>query len=383
MSTFSIRSVTTPQDQVDFLAVPAYVYRNDPYWVAPIKSSTAKQFSEENSFFQYGQLQQFVAYQNEQPIGRVVAAVNNRLIEREGQSVGLMGFFECIDDRNVGQALLDEATNWLKQQGMTAARGPIDLSTHNNCCFLADGFDSDPMLMMPYNPEYYLDIVTANGWHKAKDAYAYNLPLDKPLPDSFERGYKIAQKAGITFRTIHTKGEAFEQDCRQIYELFTTAFAYNWSSNARTEAEFMEEARELQTLVDTDIFVIAEDPKKDSDNKMVGFFMALPDYNIALKHVKGKLNIFGILKFLWFRRKIEQARVLAICTLPEYSRKMVALAVVYLGMKGGTEKKRPYKRSELSWVYEDNMRSRNIIENTGATVYKTYRIYEKSLTSGE
>ena len=167
MSTFSIRSVTTPQDQVDFLAVPAYVYRNDPYWVAPIKSSTAKQFSEENSFFQYGQLQQFVAYQNEQPIGRVVAAVNNRLIEREGQSVGLMGFFECIDDRNVGQALLDEATNWLKQQGMTAARGPIDLSTHNNCCFLADGFDSDPMLMMPYNPEYYLDIVTANGWHKA------------------------------------------------------------------------------------------------------------------------------------------------------------------------------------------------------------------------
>ena len=112
---------------------------------------------------------------------------------------------------------------------------------------------------------------------------------------------------------------------------------------------------------------------------MVGFFMALPDYNIALKHVKGKLNICGILKFLWHKRKIDQARVLAICTLPEYSRKMVALAVVYLGMKGGTEKKPPYKRSELSWVYEDNMRSRNIIENTGATIYKTYRIYEKVL----
>lgn len=379
MSNFSIKPVTTQADQTAFLSVPAYVYGNDPHWVAPIESSTAKQFSEENSFFQYGKLQQFIAYQGEQLVGRVVAAVNNRLVEREGKPVGLMGFFECIDNIEIGHALLNEATNWLKQQGMIVARGPIDLSTHNNCCFLADGFDADPMLMMPYNPKYYLDMMESNGWHKAKDAYAYDLSLDQPLPDSFERGYKIARKAGITFRTIHTKGEAFEQDCRYIYELFTTAFAHNWSSSARTEAEFMVEARELQTLVDTDIFVIAEDPKKESDNKMVGFFMALPDYNIALKRVKGKLNLFGILKFLWYRRKIDQARVLAICTLPEYSRKMVALAVVYLGMKGGTEKKRPYKRSELSWVYEDNMRSRNIIESTGATIYKTYRIYEKTL----
>ncbi|MEM6253611.1 MAG: hypothetical protein AAF821_11875 [Cyanobacteria bacterium P01_D01_bin.156] len=379
MNNFSIRSVTTPEEQAEFLAVPAYVYRQDAHWVAPIESSTAKQFSEENSFFQYGKLQQFVAYEGKRPVGRIVAAVNERLIERENQPVGLMGFFECIDDQHVGKALLDEATGWLKQQGMTVARGPIDLSTHNNCCFLADGFDSDPMVMMPYNPSYYLDLMEANGWHKAKDAYAYDLPLDHPLPDSFERGYKIAQKAGITFRTINLKGEAFEQDCRHIYELFTTAFAHNWSSSARTEAEFMEEARDLQTLVDTDIFVIAEDPKKDSNNKMVGFFMALPDYNIALKHVKGKLNVLGILKFLWHRRKINQARVLAICTLPEYSRKMVALAVVYLGMKGGTDKKPPYRRSELSWVYEDNMRSRNIIESTGAKIYKTYRIYEKAL----
>ncbi|MEM1239142.1 MAG: hypothetical protein AAGI45_04795 [Cyanobacteria bacterium P01_H01_bin.26] len=379
MADFSIKLVTDASDQAAFLAVPAYVYRDNPHWVAPIESSVAQQFSDENAFFQYGHLAQFVAWQGKQPVGRIVAAVNQRLIEREGRSVGLMGFFECIHDHGITGALLDAATHWLQQQGMTIARGPIDLSTHNNCCFLADGFDSDPMLMMPYSPQYYLEAMDVNGWYKAKDAYAYDLPLDKPLPNSFKRGYKIAQKAGITFRTIQTKGEPFEQDCRHIYELFTTAFSHNWSSSARTEAEFLADARELQTLVDTDIFVIAEDPKKESDNKMVGFFMALPDYNIALKHVRGKLNWLGILKFLWYRRQIDQARVLAICTLPEYSRKMVALAVVYLGMKGGTEKKRPYKRSELSWVYEDNMRSRNIIESTGATIYKTYRIYEKAL----
>ncbi|MCY7390523.1 MAG: hypothetical protein LH647_03185, partial [Leptolyngbyaceae cyanobacterium CAN_BIN12] len=99
----------------------------------------------------------------------------------------------------------------------------------------------------------------------------------------------------------------------------------------------------------------------------------------ALKHVNGKLNWLGILKFLWYRRQINQGRVIAICALPEYRRKRVALALIYLGMMGGIKKGKPYQRAELSWVYEDNFPSRKLIETSGGTIYKTYRIYEKAL----
>jgi len=40
---------------------------------------------------------------------------------------------ECIDDAEVAKALLDAAGDWLRQQGMDLARGPIDLATHKNC----------------------------------------------------------------------------------------------------------------------------------------------------------------------------------------------------------------------------------------------------------
>jgi len=106
--------------------------------------------------------------------------------------------------------------------------------------------------------------------------------------------------------------------------------------------------------------------------------MALPDYNIALKHINGKLDWLGILKFLWYRRQIDQGRVIAVCSLPEYRRKLVPLALIYLGMKGGIQKGKPYQRAELSWVFEDNMPSRKLIEASGGTIYKTYRIYEKN-----
>ncbi len=377
-ATFQVRAVTTPADSELFLDVPARVYTNDPHWVPPLRSDIAKQFAATNPFFQYGKLQQFIAVdqaaKTPQPLGRIVAAVNQRLIEREGHKIGLFGFFECVEDFAVAQALLDAAQEWLRQQGMTTMRGPIDLSTHNNCLFLVDGFDSPPMVMTSYNPPYYPQFLEQDGWHKAKDAYAYDFPLDKPLAAEFEKAYRIACKSGISFRPIRTKGEGFEQDVRSLYYLLNTTFSNNWSFTPRSEAEFLEEAKSLQSLVDPDVFPIAE-----YNGEMVGCFMGLPDYNIPLKQVGGKLNGLGILKFLWYRRQIDQGRVIVICSLPEYRRKMVPLALIYLGMQGGIQKGKPYKRAELSWVYEDNVPSRKLIEASGGKIYKTYRIYEKAL----
>ena len=375
-SAVQIRAVTDAADAERFLDVPAMVYAGDRNWVPPLRTSIAKQLAPESPFFQYGRLQQFIAIapDGDQAIGRIVAAVNDRLVERQGQNVGIFGYFECVNDFEVAQALWQAACEWLRQQGMTSVRGPIDLSTHNNCLFLVDGFDSPPMVMMPYNPPYYPQFIEQDGWTKAKDAYSYGLPLGPGLPSEFEKGYRIACKSGVTFRPIHLKGEAFEQDVTKMYHLFNTLFANNYSATPRTLEEFMDEAKDLKTLVDPDVFPIAE-----YKGEMVGFFMSLPDYNIPLKQVNGKLNWLGLLKFLWFRRQIDQGRVIVICALPEFRRKMVPLALVYLGMQGCIKKGKPYRRSELGYVYEDNLPSRKVVEASGGEICKTYRIYEKSL----
>jgi Acetyltransferase (GNAT) family len=373
-TSIAIRPVTAAADFERFLDVPQRVYGNDPNWVPPLRSAIAAQLNPSNPFFTYGTLQAFVALDQEQPVGRIVAAVNRRLIEREGQPVGLFGYFECIADLEIAKALFQSAEKWLREQGMQDVRGPIDLSTHNSCLFLVDGFDTPPAMMMPYNPPYYPQFMEKLGWQKAKDAYAYDFPLDHDLSQPFAKGYRIAGQSGVTFRPIHTKGQDFTDDCEKIYQLFNEAFANNWSSSPRSLEEFLEEAKSLQSLVDPDLFPVAE-----YNGKMIGFWMGLPDYNIALKHVGGKLNWLGLLKFLWYRRQIDQARVIAVCSLPEYRRKMVSLALIYLGMQGGLKKGKPYKRAELSWVFEDNNPSRKLIEAAGGRIYKTYRIYEKSL----
>ncbi len=370
-----VRAVETAADLEEFLNVPARVYADDPHWVPPLRSEVAKQLSPESPFSTYGELQGFLAVDaSGRPCGRVVAAINRRLLEREGRGVGLFGYFECIEEAAIAAELFAAACRWLRERGMSAVRGPINLSTHNSCLWQIDGFGEPPRVMMPYNPAYYPRFVEANGWQKAKDAFAYDLHLDRPLPEKFAKAYRVALKSGITFRPFHTKGDAFTADVEALYRLFNEAFADNWSSTPRTFEEFQAEARSLQSLVDPDIFPVAEDK-----GKMVGFFFALPDYNQALKHVGGRLNWWGILKFLWFRRQIDRGRVLAICALPEYRRHMIAPALIYLGQTQGTRAGKPYKQAELSWVYEDNLLSRHAIEASGASITRTYRIYEKPL----
>ncbi|MDB9314824.1 GNAT family N-acetyltransferase [Spirulina sp. CS-785/01] len=370
----TIKPVTTSQELEQFLDMPKLVYQDDPNWVQPLRSSEKQLLSPDHAFRSYGELQPFLAWRDNQAVGRIVAAVNHRLIEREGKNVGVFGFFEVIEEFEVAERLLQVACDWLRDRKMTLARGPINLSTHNSCLFLVDGFDSPPVMMMPYNPPYYTQFLEKAGWQKAKDAYAYYFPIDLVLEPKFEKAYRIATKSGVTFRPIRTKGEGFKQDCRALYNLFTTAFTNNWSSSARSEEDFLEEAEELKSVVDPEVFPIAED-----QGKMVGFFMGLPDYNMVFKHLNGKLNWLGIIKFLWYRRQINRGRVLAICSLPEYRRKMVALALVYVAFQAGIKKGKPYKWAELSYVWEDNMASRKIIEASGAKIYKTYRMYEHTL----
>jgi hypothetical protein len=373
-SSFSIVPVKSPEQQRAFLEVPRRVYAGDPLWVEPLRSDVAAKFDASNPFFQYGRLQQFLAMQSGVAVGRVVAAVNDRLVEKEGVGIGLVGFFECVEDIGAAAGLLTAAMDWLRGQGMTRARGPIDLSTHNSCLFLVDGFEESPFVMMPYNPRYYGSFFEKLGWEKAKDAYAYKFDLAGELDPKFEKGYRIACKGGVTFRSMRTKDPEFTQDCVSLYHLFNRAFEYNWSSTPRSLEEFLEEAKALRDLVDPDVFPIAE-----YEGEMVGFFMSLPDYNIALKRVKGKLDLVGILRFLWFRRSIDQGRVIALASLPEFQRKMVPLGLIYLGMRGGQLKGKPYRRAELSWVYEDNLPSRRLIEASGGEIYKTYRMYEKGI----
>lgn len=365
-----IEKVENGRNLKEFINLPYELYKEDPYWVPPLISDQKILFSQRNPFFEHAEVAFFIAKKDNTSTGRIAAIVNQKHIEFHNEKAGFFGFFETIPDSEVAQALLDEARSWLKSKGMEIMRGPMNFSTNEECGFLIEGFDSSPFLMMPYNPKYYLEFMERYGLKKAKDLFAYMIDVPEEMPSKILKVADIARSYGTTVRQINMK--RFNDEIESFKEVYNSAWSKNWGFIPMTEKEIEWTAKRLKPIIVPDLALIAE-----VNRKPAGFFLALPDYNQVLKRLDGHLSPLGIMKLLWYSRKVKDLRLLILGILKEHRKKGID-ALFYLEAWKAA-RKRGFKRAEFSWVLEDNILVHRAAEMIGARLYKKYRIYEMKI----
>ena len=356
-----------------FIRFPWRVYSEDDPWVAPLESDLRKLMSPDHAFQQHADTQFFLALRDGEPVGRIAAAVNHVYNDFHDTRTGFIGLFESVDDQAVADALLKTSSEWLADRGMTEAIGPFNLSTNDEISspgILLDGYDRPPVLLMSHNPPYYRDLFEGAGWEKRKDLLAYW--LEGSAPERLVRGASRLAGAieGLRIRELEMK--RLDEEVERIKEVYNSAWERNWGFAPLTDAEIQHLAESLKPIVDPRFALLAE-----VDGEPIAFALALPDYNQALRHVKGRLFPFGFLKLLWHRRKIDQARVFTLGVKPAYQRRgidaLLYLRVYQNGVSMGITK------GEASWILEDNWGMRRGLERMGGYVYKTYRVYGRGL----
>jgi GNAT superfamily N-acetyltransferase len=365
-----IIEVRNRKDLKKFIDLPYSLYLNDPHYVPPLKKEVKEQLSEKNPFFRHAEARYFLAEQGGNTVGRVASVNNPRHREFHSEDVGFFGFFESVNDPEVVGGLLDMAAYDLKMKGMKTMRGPMNFSTNEECGFLIEGFDSPPMLMTPYNPPYYRDLMEYYGMEKIKDLYAYIHDVQESPPEKVMRVAAIAERKGIQIRPIDKK--QFHDEMRVFREVYHSAWEKNWGFIPLTDDELFYLGKRLKQIVVPELTLIAED-----SGTPIGFMGLVPDFNSVLSHMHGSLTPFSILKALYYWKKITGLRLLLLGIKREYRNKGVDALLIREAFKG--IKKGGYKRVEFSWILEDNIPIQRIIEMADGRLYKKYRIYEKSL----
>lgn len=362
--------VKSPKDLSDFIQLPFTLYSAYPSYVPPLVREVKKLFSEKNPFFLHASVRFFLAKQNGRTAGRVVSIINQRHINYHDEKAGFFGFFESMENTEISSSLLGRVADILRKEGMEIMRGPMSFSTNDECGMLIEGFDSHPMLMTPYNPPYYNDLLEMFGMTKAKDLYAYILDIPDELPRKIHRVADLAMKAGVRVRPIDKK--RFGKEMLIFKEVYNSAWAKNWGFIPLTDEELAYLGDNLKPVVVPDITLIAE-----KDDEPIGFMGLLPDFNFVLKHLNGKLGPVGIVKALYYAKKITDLRLLLLGIKAEYRNKGVDAVLFREGFRG--VKNGGYKRVEFSWILEDNIPTQRLVEMIGGRLYKKYRIYEKTL----
>jgi len=372
MSALSIRPVRTGSDTRTFLRFPWKIYRDDPNWVPPLMMDRKKLIDRKNNpFYRHARIELFLAICDGEPVGRIAAIVNDNHNKEHGENIGFFGFFECIDDQQVASALFDKAAEWLKQNGVTAMRGPASPSVNDEYGLLVDGFEYPPAVLMSYNPRYYPALVTGAGLTGCKDLYAYRLHESSFITDKLRRVTEIVRKRQeLVIRSLNMKD--FDNEVRIIRKLYNEGWSRNWGEVPMTDEEFMYAAKDLKAIVNPDLVIIAE-----SKGEPVGFALTLPDLNMVQIRNKGGYLIPFLIRYLLYKKQINRVRIIILGVLPQYLNSGIGGALFYeAGVRAVT---RGYPWGEASWVLEDNVMMNRGAELMNGERYKTYRIYERSV----
>jgi len=368
--------VTEKKGMTRFICFPKLLYRNDRHFVFEPLMLQRAFFSEKNPFFAHSRVRYFLAEENGQVLGRVAAVTNTVHNETYGDKTGFFGFFDTIDDYRVAKLLLDRVSEIHLQNGFDKIIGPTNFTTNDSCGMLISGFDKPPVVLMPYNKPYYNDLLLRYGFEKEIDLAAWHFGdqvMHKPF---FGRpldgiGEKL-KSAGISIRHINYK--RLEREFIQMRQVYNLANAGNWGFVPLTEDEFRHMAFQLKSFVPEELVFIAE-----KDQNQIGFLVVLPDMNQVFRHIpSGKLLPFGWIKFLWYKRKITNARILILgIDTPSRNKGLDIMLyeklrqqLIRMGIAGG----------EACYVLENNGKMNSILAKAGCSIIKEYRIYQLKLT---
>jgi GNAT superfamily N-acetyltransferase len=371
-----LKTVSNARMWEHFISLPHWLYRNDPLWVPPLQNEVRKHLdARRNPFFSFATAQYWLAYRGSQCVGRIAAIHNPHHNAQYGDRIGFFGYFECIDDPAVAASLLAEAARWLRDQGCDTLRGPVNLSTANESGLLVDGFDRAPMIEMAYNHSYYPRLLEDNGFSKAKDLLAYYLTDDvcanERAMQQLERHERLVhQRTKVQFRPFNLRN--FGEEVRNVHYLFNTFMNENWGFVPITEAELLFAAQSLRQIIQPDLCFFAE-----ADGQPVGVSLSVPDVNQVLKKLNGRLFPFGLFRYLYYRNRITDLRVMLLGVIKPYRKR--GLEAVFYRKTIQSGRRLGFRGAELSWISEDNAVLIQELQRLGAKQYKTYRVYDKPL----
>jgi len=356
-----------------FLEFPYELYKGDQNYVPELRIAQRDVLNrKKNPFFQHAEAEYFLAVdENGVDVGRIAAITNERYVAHWNENFGFFGFFECVDDQEVANALFNSALDWLRKKEVDGVYGPMNPSTNDQIGTLIDGFDTPSYIMMVHNKPYYNKLITNSGMTKKMDLLCYKLIRDEVPERMLTLASKIEERLanrGITIRKVNFK--KIKSETKKLRHIYNKAWEKNWGFIPMTEIEFATLVKELKMVTTPDLVYIVEDK-----GEPIAFVACLPNINeVTIKIRNGKLLPFNFLKLIGFKKKVKSVRVLTLGLIEKY-RKTGIDACLYAKSFDGA-KKWGYQEAEASWILENNLMMNRALENVNGKVYKKYRIYQ-------
>ncbi len=367
-----LKEVTDKSTARVFLDVARDIYKGDENWICPLDNMVEAVFDPGvNVFFAHGEAIRWILFDDHnKAIGRVAAFINRKKAFNFDQPTGGMGFFECVNNKDAAFLLFDTCKAWLKEKGMEAMDGPINFGENDNFWgLLVEGFMPQSFGMNYHHP-YYKDFFESYGFRPYFEQVTNHLDITKPFPERF---WKIAdwvrQKPGYSFRHFTWKdSEQFIRDFKTIYD---DGWQFHENFTPINPDDLRKALNEMKPIMDEEFIWFAY-----VDDNPAAFLVMIPDANQIFRHLNGKLNLWGKMKFWYYNKRnvFTRTRITVMGVRPKYQKSGIESAIFW-HMEKVMNKRPGYKEVELSWVGDFNPKMKQLHEAVGSHFAKRHITY--------
>ena len=350
----------------EFLQVPVTLYKNDPNWIRPLNKDINEVFdAKKNKAFRFGEAERWILKGSDGLlIGRIAAFINKKYKNKgDDVPVGGVGFFECINNQEAADLLLDNAKHWLIQKGMEAMDGPINFGERDRWWgMVVEGF-YEPLYCMNYNPPYYQQLFEAYGFKAFFHQLCFGLHPKAPLAAKMmERHARYANDPDFT--ALHIKKARLEKFAADFTIIYNKAWAGHGGLKQLAKEQVVLLFKQMKPVMDERLIWFAY-----HKNEPVAMFVNLPDLNQWFKYLHGKFGLLQKLKFLWIKKFRPNKKFTGIVfgVVPEWQGKGIDAFVVVESSKVIQVPEVSYTEYEMQWIGDFNPKMINIAETLGET----------------
>jgi GNAT superfamily N-acetyltransferase len=376
MSEIAVRLVRSPAERHTFLHFPWHIYRHDPLWVPPLLPDRAARIDPKKGvFFKRGSAEFFIAWRGRQPVGTICAAEDRAVNAQRGLKDCMFGFFDCLDDYAVAQALFNTAAAWAKDHHLETLYGPFNLDYEDSYGILIEGRDRPPALLCGHTPAYYQGFVERYGFQPARgDNLAFAIGLDRSSPNwqlTARLADRLRKRGTITVRGARL--DRWDEEVDTILNLLNRATAHLPDFIPWQRAALDEMLSSFRQIADPELILFAE-----FNGEAVGWFPAIPNLNEVFQHVNGLRCPWDYLKLAWYMRQpVKSLTIKSVLVLPEYWN--TGVGVLLFDEMANRVQGKGYQWVDLSLTSDDNPATPGLADRMGAKLYKRYRVYRRSL----
>jgi GNAT superfamily N-acetyltransferase len=312
----TVRPARSGADRKAFLDVAERLHEGDPIWTPPLRQDLQRALSDENPLWRggRGERELLLAYEGDRVVGRVLAHVHSASNERHHEQVGLFGLLEFPEgDERVAHALLDAVAEKHRARGLSLLRGPYELTITQSIGALTAGFDDPASFSQGWTGPHVAPALERYGFKPSYLATTHRLDdISVVNPDVLIGEKQRAWLADPKVRLRAWDMAHFDRDVRAATSLLNESFADNYGFVPLSDDEVTFMAGPMKRVVRPELTVFLE-----YDGEPVGVGMALPDFHVLFRRMRGRLFPFGWATFLAGSRTLDAAVVQFLATTPK------------------------------------------------------------------